>query len=732
MRWFLALTLCLAMGTVSADNDSPPKPQSPDIRLLVDVSGSMGRTDPDNLRRPAVSLLVRLMPPDSMAGIWTFGQEVNPLIPHAPVDAAWKERALGQLDAINSVALYTNIGGALEQAAFDLEERLDPDGAGPPVDIVLLTDGMVDISPDEAVNRREEVRIMEELLPRLREAGYRVHTLGLSEEADEPLLRDMARTSDGVFRPARNAADLMDALLEIVQQALPAQQLPIEAGQFRVDERVDEFTVLVRRGPDQPAVRLRDPDGNRYQRTDRREGLNWHHTEDYDLITRADPAAGVWELDLDPEAHSRVTVLSDLQLVVKPLPNNWVVGQDLELEFALRDGEDLVDDPEILSLLDFDAEFAGPEEEDFRAQRWYRDPPEDGIYRMSLSVPRTPGQYRLDLRLDGNTFQRLFSHQLAVASQFSVQFEKQEDGADVHWDLTVTATGAVNPGATDLVAHVRSSLGFSRLRAMESTEPGVWHLRVTPEERANYRIGLRASGELSSGEAFSEELPTQYFRFPEDDRLRALTLDDMISEMRDGLTERREAVERARSGEESIPIAQRLPEQPDGADPTATSPPREGDSGTSPIWLYTSLVLVNGLLLLLAYLGYRLITKGASAGSGDDDEDAEETLDRDPPPPMQQIAAEPKPVGGAASEGAGVELSDEDLELSLTRKPAKQDSAAEDQTFSDETPPDEAAGEQTFSDQMEPDDDEPLFPLEDDSNDRKERDDRNRDDNDRS
>lgn len=53
-----------------------------DIRVVVDISGSMKLNDPDNLRRPAVRLLAGLLPDGTGVGLWTFGREVNMLVPH--------------------------------------------------------------------------------------------------------------------------------------------------------------------------------------------------------------------------------------------------------------------------------------------------------------------------------------------------------------------------------------------------------------------------------------------------------------------------------------------------------------------------------------------------------------------------------------------------------------------------------------------------------------------------
>jgi len=45
-----------------------------DVRVLIDVSGSMKQNDPHKLRAPALRLLVGLLPEGSESGIWTFGQ----------------------------------------------------------------------------------------------------------------------------------------------------------------------------------------------------------------------------------------------------------------------------------------------------------------------------------------------------------------------------------------------------------------------------------------------------------------------------------------------------------------------------------------------------------------------------------------------------------------------------------------------------------------------------------
>lgn len=683
--WFVlwvALSPALAQESAGAQNTASAQPRTPDqadIRLVIDISGSMRRTDPDNLRRPALSLLVRLLPPDSRAGVWTFGQEVNELIPHAGVDDAWRVRAQEEVDAVNSVALYTNIGAALERAAYDRNQR-DQSGAA---DIILLTDGVVDVSPDQEVNRREQARVINELVPELKASGYRVHTIALSDEADEALLREMAQASDGMFSRARNADELMDSLLRIFQQTVPAERLPIEEGEFLVDDSVEEFTALIRRDEDQPAGVLTDPDGRSYQRDVSAPNLNWHHTEHYDLVTIKGPEAGRWSLDTELQPRSRLTVVSNLRLVVEPLPNNVAVGQPLSLAFHLRDENGRLSDPELLSLLDIEVQLRSPSGEAPRALRWEQEPPDEGRYRMNLPAPRSPGEYQLELTVDGRTFERLFSHRLAVASQFSVQLNKQraedetegETTEEVQWHLSVTARDSVNIERTDVVAHLRHSGGFSSVEPMDSPEPGVWHKVITPGQQANYRIGLQASGETTGGVRFEEKLPTQYFSYPEPDDPQPEPFEDELSQLRSELDERELAAESAREGEQSEKPASevRLERQPEPeASPPQPAEATEPEEGVHPALLYASLILANSLLLVVAYVGYRVIMGGKVSDSVVEDE-TEEAIDI---PPMQQIESEP--------------------EVGLAGEP--------------EPAPDKKAQAKN----LESDEDEPLFPLSDD------------------
>ena len=96
---------------------------TPDVRVVIDISGSMKKNDPNYLRRSALELLIQLFPEGSTAGVWTFGQWVNNLVPSNTVTTAWRANASAQAEKISSVALRTNIPAALEKAMADVKSK---------------------------------------------------------------------------------------------------------------------------------------------------------------------------------------------------------------------------------------------------------------------------------------------------------------------------------------------------------------------------------------------------------------------------------------------------------------------------------------------------------------------------------------------------------------------------------------------------------------------------------
>ena len=412
-KLLFTLTLLLTLTLSPAQAQQGQTPPARDVRVVVDISGSMKVNDPDNLRRPAVRLIARLLPDGTQVGLWTFGRMVNMLVPHDALDDELRKSLIEDSDKINSVAQRTNIGGAIEEAA---DNWYAPDRSLTHTHLILLSDGKVDISPNQASNDQERNRILEELVPALAEQGLTIHTIALSGEADLDLLGAIADMTGGVARVADSADELSRIFADTMGQAVPANEVPLEDNGFTVDGDVEEFTALIFSAtpPDQRELALVNPEGERYGPDVQKETVRWAREAGYDLITVTRPAAGGWQVEGTLGEGSRVTVVSDLRLEVEPIPARFQLGDEVGLRAFFTEEGERITDPDFLGVITVTLSMTT--EDGRRGSRELSEgqPPADGIYQDTIARLPEPGQYLLELEADGSTFSRKFRKTLVL------------------------------------------------------------------------------------------------------------------------------------------------------------------------------------------------------------------------------------------------------------------------------------------------------------------------------
>jgi hypothetical protein len=375
----------------------------PDLRLLIDVSGSMKESDPDNLRGPALELIVRLLPEGAKAGVWIFGEQVEMLVPHRVIDAAWREQAREAVAQIDNSAQRTNIPAALAAATYDLGSMDTAYRSS----IVLLTDGKVDVSASPMANAAAARKVLSDTGPRLGATGIPVHTIALSDEADWTFLRALAEETAGIAEKAENAGELTEIFVQSLDMVAPTARVPLAGSSFDIDDSVEEFTALIFFASDKPQIGLVDPAGKRYRPRQDAAGVDWFVTERFALVTVTAPATGRWQLLAPPEARMRVTVIADLQLEVDPLPNSMPAGRVGEIGIRLRNEGEVLSDPEVLGLFDIWIDIKDPEgaTETIDVSGSY-PVPASGEYRVAIPAFSDSGRYELVARVNGKTLRR--------------------------------------------------------------------------------------------------------------------------------------------------------------------------------------------------------------------------------------------------------------------------------------------------------------------------------------
>lgn len=415
-RWLAILLLLtgLASGPILAATP-------PELHVLIDVSGSMKQTDPQNLRRPALRLLGDLLPPSAQIGIWFFGDKVSPMLKTAGADPKIKARVRQTSGLIRSNEPFTDIPAALTAAAKTWNDGTDRN-------ILLLSDGMVDISPDKSINERAQTELLQKLVPQLQQAHIRVHTIALSKDADSKLLAQIAADTGGIFVEADSADALQRAFLKIFEAAAPRDGLPLKDNKFLVDSAVKELTILAFRDQSNQPTRLKTPNGQivDVQSSKTKAGWRWDDSGGRDLITIENPPAGEWQIigALDPD--NRALIITDLKLHLTPLPTRIYPGERLDGALMLTNHDQPITKAALTQNITakIDEQKGTELIQSIKLNDDGADPDiigGDGKFNYELHLIDPAGIYSLVATATGPTFQRDWHQNFAMAPQAPVQ-----------------------------------------------------------------------------------------------------------------------------------------------------------------------------------------------------------------------------------------------------------------------------------------------------------------------
>lgn len=486
----LTLLTLLILALVSGDLLA-----APDVRLLIDVSGSMRKNDPHNLRVPALRLVNELLPAGAEAGVWLFAEKTEVLSPPGKVDDAWKRRTRARLSRIHSRGLHTDIEQAIDTAIAGWK--------GPAGDnersLILLTDGIVDVSKDPAESAASRERILEEQMAKLKSLGVKVNTVALSDKVDMALMRLLSKETGGWLETATSADALQRVFLHMLEQTAPPTTVPLKGNHFDIDDQVSELTLLAFR-PEGSETLLISPSRERISAKALPDGATWQSEPGYDMVTLKHPEAGTWRLKGVQDPDNRVVVVTDLDIAANPVPTAISAGERLTVEVWLTDHGQPVTRKDLLRLLKATAEISSLEAS--APAQTKSDPPpagesEDGEAPGSTppqplppdagaSTPTdmtldpqtghfdgtlntdslSPGTYALRLVIDGGTFERQTIKRFRVTGPpISIDYDPQlptEQDPNARIQLTIT-------GEPDLV-DPESLLGYLLVQGPEGKE----------------------------------------------------------------------------------------------------------------------------------------------------------------------------------------------------------------------------------------------------------------------
>jgi uncharacterized protein (TIGR03503 family) len=473
-----------------------------DFRILIDVSGSMKQSDPQNLRVPALKLMNGLIPTGSRAGVWNFGRYVDMSVKWGVVNDAWRKQADLGADSIHSNALFTNIESALARASVGWNK---PDAKTSRI-LLMLTDGKVDVSKDSAKNEQSRARVLSKSLVALKQAGAQVHTIALSQGTDEVLLKQLALETGGSFAVAQSAAELQKVFFKMFERASEPDTVELKGREFPIDSSIKEMTLLLFRQagsapallipPDSPAISAQKPRGSR-----------WRSDQGYDLITVKNPQAGNWRIDAEMDPDNRLMVVTDLKLQVGGVPAYSTPREALEVVAELFNRDKKISRNSFLRFVDFQFSHIDVEGNEVTHVMKHTGVREDkGQYLYPLAQKLAEGMHRFVVSADSRTFNR------------SKRFDMQ-----VQWPVEVKVEALQAPGIYEIKLRAREEylkpdglVAEVDIEAADGTRDslaldfwaGWWRAEIETNQAGLYRAHVKVSAQSHANEIQEIDLGT--------------------------------------------------------------------------------------------------------------------------------------------------------------------------------------------------------------------------------
>lgn len=519
MKWLKINTVLLLSAVLSFW--VPLSQADTQFRVIVDASGSMLISDPDKLTSEALRLISNLAPEEKATlGIWLFGEEPRVLLPESIVNKASKSKLASYVNSYVTQDVKTDLEAIIKL----LLDTPDSGNLAPEFNRhwILVTDGMVDISLDEAVNKASRDRILNELMSQLEERGIHLHTVSMTGYTDKELLESLSLRTDATHTEVAIPEDLLDTFDRIFTQASPSDELPFDGNQFVVDDAIDELTLVVfHENGIQPHVVK--PDGSLLSLVNDRN-VSVAASDHYTLITVRKPDAGEWKVDNVDLERSSIRVITNLSSQATQVAPIVFVNEPIYSTVGLFQKNVIIKDDNILNLVTVKQtliRLSGEQKETILSHEMTQT---NGQFKQRLEGIVEPGNYELVSLLDGQTFSRQLSQYFTVHP--AIDFKGTNPGGN----LIALSAHPVNLKLNILRSNVKLEFTYNNgtieTEEMPLVGQGYWEKIIPVSADDNVKVRAKLIGMTQTGLRFDYWTPFWHFSRKGDDA-PTVRLDDI-------------------------------------------------------------------------------------------------------------------------------------------------------------------------------------------------------------
>lgn len=496
----LLLSVCLSFGAPISHADTQ-------FRVIVDASGSMIISDPDKLTSEALRLISNLAPEEQATlGIWLFGEEPRVLLEESIVNKASKTKLASYVNSYVTQDVKTD----LEAIIALLLDTPDAGDLRPNFSRhwVLVTDGMVDISLDESINKASRDRILNELTAKLEARDIHLHTVSMTGYTDKNLLESLSLRTDATHTEVAIPEDLLDTFDRIFAQASPTDELPFDGNRFLVDDAIEEMTLVVFHD-DGVQPHVIKPDGSVLS-LQNSASVSMSSSTHYTLLTIRRPSVGVWQVENVDLERSSIRVMTNLSVQATTVSSIVFLNEPIYSVVGLFQKDELIDDEQVLDLLDVNQSvyrLNGSQKELITS---YRMTSSGEQFQHALEgITTVPGNYELLSLVDGKTFSRQISQFFTVHP--AIDFNGLHLGGDLVAFTAKPVNLKLNVVNSTITLEFSYSNGTQKTDTMPLVGQGYWEAVVPVSANELTRVRARLKGVTQTGVQFDYWTPTWEF-----------------------------------------------------------------------------------------------------------------------------------------------------------------------------------------------------------------------------
>ncbi|WP_404399573.1 TIGR03503 family protein [Idiomarina seosinensis] len=313
------------------------------------------------------------------------------------------------------------------------------------------------------------------------------------------LFSSMGQAQQDNDNPQQAAMELLDSPMD--------NTLPIKGQRFRIDNNVEEITLLFFReeGSD-PLIVIR-PDGSKWYDTDYPvEKVSWYTDPSFDMIKIKEPQPGPWQVAGRVDEKNKAVIVSEIYFQADPLPDQVFQNEQLKVEGVLYNGDQPVDTSRFGEMVQLSVLFVSsndPDDDNFGATptrvaefqddgKGYDEKPGDGVFTGRFNLDLESGNYLPVFELSTPLYERRQEADMVMVEPQPVQVNfvlAEERGRDNLVEITVDDS-LLKPQSVAINGSVQYPNGEERRFSVTQIENFPYQIPLANLDYGKHRVSL--------------------------------------------------------------------------------------------------------------------------------------------------------------------------------------------------------------------------------------------------